>query len=297
MRPKFPARMAIPGGPFAVHGTIGAVRGLLKRLRARGPGREVVVPRAVAERAAEDLLAMDEALEDLAQLDGLEEFSRTRRIPERFLPLWRDALRAYDRYVATMIEGSGMQTRCEVGCTACCHDVPTGVQAIELLALYATYRDFPDFPALHDRACDLADVLHDLLHERPPEAPTAPSDDDAYRDAQLAYRRARHPCAFLDDAGRCRVYDDRPIPCRMHFAVTDPSWCWADDPRAADAETQDFAPPRSIVDLMQRIAETMGLGGLSPSLFHGLAAFGGEIMQTERIALRERAKRRRHSKG
>lgn len=36
---------------------------------------------------------------------------------------------------------------------------------------------------------------------------------------------ADRECVFLGAAGECRVYDERPVACRKHFAVTEPELC------------------------------------------------------------------------
>jgi Fe-S-cluster containining protein len=269
------------------------VRRLLQRLRRRKRTSTLDVPAPVAEEASNHLLEMDEKLEEIAELRGLEEFPRTRRIPPRALPLWHRALSAYDRYVETMARGTGLDLRCSLGCVACCHDVPTGVQAIEHVNIYVTSRELGDFERIHNRACDLADELYELLREEAPDGRQALSDSKAYQNAQLGYRKKQLPCAFLDTTKkRCRIYEARPIWCRMHVSVTDPDWCWVDHPRANEAVTPNLAPPESIVAIMKDIATRMGLGHLSPSLFQGLATLGGEIMSGGRIEARAELRRR-----
>jgi Fe-S-cluster containining protein len=239
------------------------VRRLLQRLRGRKHASTLEVPPKVAEEASNFLLEMDEALEEITGLRGLDEFPRTRRIPPRTLPLWQKALGAYDRYVETMVRGSGLEVRCTLGCVACCHDVPNGVQAIELLNIYLVYREFSDFTAIHDRIRELSDS-----GEQP-------------------------PCAFLDPSTkRCRIYEARPISCRMHVSVTDPDWCSVDHPKAADAVTRDVSPPEAILDIMKQIGDRLGLGHLSPSLLQGLATLCGEIMNGEKIEVRAELRRR-----
>lgn len=256
---------------------------VLSRLLKRRSQRKIKVPREVAEAASEHLLEMDEELERLSELPGLERFRETRRLPKEFLPTLARAMEAYDRYVDTIVSGAKLEVRCGEGCTACCHDVPTGVQAVELLAIYASYRDFDDFQELHNRACDLSDELYGLLAERAGDAKSVQSDSPVYQEAQLEFRRRRRRCVFLGEDDRCRVYDRRPVPCRMHFAITDPQWCWVDDPKAEDAVTPNFEPPEDMLVHMRKTAERLGLRDLSPSLYQGLAVLGGTVMKTKRI--------------
>ncbi|PRP91456.1 Flagellin N-methylase [Enhygromyxa salina] len=265
-----------------------------KLLRRRKLG--VSVSREVAERASDHLLDMDEALEQLAELPGLEDFKRTRELPAEFLPLWDRALAAYDAYVQTMTTGPrALAVRCQAGCAACCHDVPTGVQAVELLAIYASYREFDDFAALHNQACDLSDELTALLASEAPGEAMVRSDSPEYARAQLAYRKSRRPCVFLDEDQRCRIYARRPLTCRMHHAITDPSWCWVDHDKAEDAVTPRLEPPSDILGHMKTIAARLDLE-LPTTLFGGLGLLGGQVMQTQPLTVRDETKTRRRAR-
>ena len=247
----------------------------------------VQVSREVAEAASDHLLEMDAQLEALAEMPGLEEFARNKTLPKEFFPTWDRALAAYDRYLEVMTSGSGgaMKVSCGAGCAACCHEVPTGVQAIEYLAIYQRYREFPDFVELHNRACDLADQLTELFAQHAPEAARA----------LLEYRRKRLPCIFLDSEQRCRIYEHRPIPCRMHFSITEPAWCESDHPRGEDAVTPNLAPPQDMLEHMKTIARRLGLE-LPPTLFQGLGLLGGQVLKTERLRA-SKPKLRRHPRG
>lgn len=258
--------------------------GLLDRLLRRRT-HTITVPREVTERALDHMVEMEALLEELAELPGLEEFTRTRRVPPRFFELWDAALAAYDRYLAAMTGPGALPVRCKEGCSACCHEVPTGVQAVELLAIYAHYREFPDFVELHNRACDLADRLTTLLTEQAPGKTAIASDSPEAARALLEYRSERRPCVFLEpDTQRCRIYERRPIPCRMHFSLSDPAWCSAGHPEAEQAVTPNLEPHRDMLAHMKTIARRLGLEQLPPTLFQGLGLLGGQVMKTESLA-------------
>lgn len=257
--------------------------GLVERLLRRRT-HTVRVSREIADRATDHLVEMEAILEQLATLPDLEHFARTRRLPPRFFELWDQALAAYDRYLAVMTGPGAMQVKCGLGCSACCHEVPTGVQAIELLAIYQRYREFPDFVDLHNRSCDLADQLTALLAEQAPGRASLATDSPEAARALLEYRRKRLPCVFLDADQRCRIYDRRPIPCRMHVSLTDPAWCESGHPKAEDAITPNLQPHQDMVEHMKTIARRLGLEGVPPTLFQGLGLLGGQVMKTERLA-------------
>lgn len=272
-----------------------AMPGLMDRLLRRRT-HQLKVSRELADAASDHLLEMDARLEQLAELPGLEAFASTRVLPREFFEIWDQALAAYDRYLAAMTGPGGLAVRCGAGCDACCHEVPTGVQTVELLAIYERYREFPDFAQLHNRACELADQLTALLAEQAPGERQIDSGSPAAARALLAYRRKRLPCVFLGPDSRCRIYDRRPIPCRMHFALTEPQWCESDDAHAEDAVTPNLEPPSDMLVHMKTIASRLGLDSLSPTLFQGLGLLGGQVMQTQRL-VRDKAKRRRHPHG
>ncbi|KIG18386.1 hypothetical protein DB30_00671 [Enhygromyxa salina] len=256
---------------------------------------DVSVSREVAERASDHLLAMDDALEQLAELPGLEDVKRTRTLPAQFLPLWDQALASYDAYVQAMTTGPRtLAVQCQAGCSACCHDVPTGVQAVELLAIYASYREFEDFATLHNLACDLSDAFMALLANEAPGETVVRSDSPTYARAQLGYRQAGRPCMFLDADQRCRIYARRPLTCRMHHAITDPSWCRVDHPKAEDAVTPRLEPPSDILEHMRTIAKRLDLQ-LPTTLFAGLGLLGGQVMQTQPLRVRDETKAKRRS--
>lgn len=274
--------------------------GLFDRLLRRRK-HTISVPRELAEQASDHLLEMDAKLEELATMPGLEQFAQTKSLPAEFFAIWDAALAAYDRYLEVMTSGSGgaLKVQCGAGCAACCHEVPTGVQALEYLAIYQRYREFPDFVELHNRACDLADQLTELLAQHAPEARQLASDSPEVTRALLEYRRKRLPCIFLDEHQRCRIYERRPIPCRMHFSLSDPAWCESDHPRVGEAITPNLAPPQDMLDHMKTIARRLGLE-LPPTLFQGLGLLGGQVMQTQPLRVHEptpKSKRRRHPRG
>ncbi len=87
----------------------------------------------------------------------------------------------------------------------------------------------------------------------------------------------------------------------MHFSLSDPGWCVSGHPKAEDAITPNLEPHKDMIDHMKVIAQRLGLDGSPPTLFQGLGLFGGQVMQTERLAVGEppaqkRAKAR-HPRG
>lgn len=100
---------------------------------------------------------------------------------------------------AVVAEAPGRSTwACGRGCAACCHLLvrlhPAETEAI----------------AEHVRAA-LPSAVREALLERLAEVATTAEGLDA-----AAYRHRRIRCAFLDEDDGCRIYDQRPVVCRVH---------------------------------------------------------------------------------
>lgn len=122
---------------------------------------------------------------------------------------------------------------CTKGCSACCRQI---VLAEISEAEYILARN-PDavrraMPKLLEHAQLAARIPHSIDTE---EGTAAAADD---------YWQLDLPCAFLED-GLCSVYEDRPIPCRTHFMLSDPALCGAPARTGvviADFGTRETAP-------------------------------------------------------
>jgi len=103
---------------------------------------------------------------------------------------------------------------CAGGCSACCHG-PFDVSVADAELLREAVRRLPpaERAAVDARARAVAARIRAL---EPGWA--APYDLAALGDARfdrLAESLAAEPCPLLDESGRCRVYADRPLVCRL----------------------------------------------------------------------------------
>ena len=101
---------------------------------------------------------------------------------------------------------------CASGCSACCRSFPKQITD------------------------DEADLLAELIATRKVVVDT----DELLRQSQASDQKA--PCVFLDGAGRCSVYSDRPAVCRKYH-VTSPR-------RSCESETESVIPR---IDLMPEL--------------------------------------------
>jgi Fe-S-cluster containining protein len=103
---------------------------------------------------------------------------------------------------------------CGSGCSACCHG-PFDVSVADVALLRDGLAKL-DAPARADVLARARALLARAVEVepawRPPHAVEAIGEErfDAVCDAL-----AGAPCPLLDDAGRCRVYEDRPLVCRL----------------------------------------------------------------------------------
>jgi Fe-S-cluster containining protein len=94
--------------------------------------------------------------------------------------------RKVDAFFARVSERHGTDMQCQTGCSDCCH-VRLTITGVEAAAIRAHVAGWP-----RDRRRDLAAGGAEVLP------------------------RGTTRCAALDPAGRCKIYDARPLVCRSH---------------------------------------------------------------------------------
>lgn len=115
----------------------------------------------------------------------------------------RDFYVSADRAVEKALESE--KVSCRKGCSYCCHQMvaisgPEAVRHAHLLLERNNWKDY--LPLLRDAALHYCE---DGLTKK-------------------SYFLKRIPCVFLK-AGLCEIYDERPLPCRLHFVGSDPGNC------------------------------------------------------------------------
>ena len=127
---------------------------------------------------------------------------------------YRSLLERLDRWMDAGRRAHPGVIPCRAGCTACCHGpFDITVADVELIR-GAVARMEP-----HDRA-EVLRRAGALLERMTAMAPawTAPYDIAVLGDEvfdRITDALAAMPCPLLGDDGRCRVYDDRPLVCRL----------------------------------------------------------------------------------
>jgi Fe-S-cluster containining protein len=138
--------------------------------------------------------------------------------------------------------GPDLAVSCAPGCFACCHQLVV-VSPLEAHALAEYVRRDPALAArVEERTASWEESIgrDSELSARV----RAFEDADGYLEGpegaqfEAAYWRAQLPCVFLDEGGRCSVYEVRPLACREHHVLSDPVLCARDPDAAAMAGTR-----------------------------------------------------------
>ncbi|HEU5220292.1 MAG TPA: YkgJ family cysteine cluster protein [Gemmatimonadales bacterium] len=103
---------------------------------------------------------------------------------------------------------------CRAGCSACCHG-PFDISAADALLVRDAVRGLP--PGIRAEVRRKAEAQVGGMQRIEPEL-AAPWDitrlgEEAFDGLVEAFAEA--PCPALDDAGTCRIYQQRPMICRM----------------------------------------------------------------------------------
>ena len=78
-------------------------------------------------------------------------------------------------------------------------------------------------------------------------------------------------CPLLDDSNRCRVYEDRPVACRMFYALTEPEWCDVNHPKNAQAVNPHFEPAPVLRQILSAVSQRLGLDSLPSDLWSAVS--------------------------
>jgi Fe-S-cluster containining protein len=132
----------------------------------------------------------------------------------RLMEDYRRLLERLDQWFADGRRAAPIAVPCHGGCTACCHG-PFDISVADAELIGDAVRRLPS--AAREAAVHRATALLDLMRAvepgwAPPYEVAAIGDD---RFDRLSDALASEPCPLLDDAGRCRIYADRPLVCRL----------------------------------------------------------------------------------
>ncbi|HET7470871.1 MAG TPA: YkgJ family cysteine cluster protein [Gemmatimonadales bacterium] len=103
---------------------------------------------------------------------------------------------------------------CRGGCSACCHGpFDISVADAELVRDAVSRLPAVDRNAAASRATALLERMRNIEPGWGPPYEVAAIGEERFD--RLSDALASEPCPLLDDAGRCRIYADRPLVCRL----------------------------------------------------------------------------------
>ena len=127
---------------------------------------------------------------------------------------YRILLERLDAWFAQARSDAGGRVPCRGGCSACCHG-PFDISVADAELVEEAVARLPD-----DQRREVVRQADAQLARMRAVEPgwTAPFAVEALgedRFDRLTDALAAEPCPLLDDGGRCRIYADRPLVCRM----------------------------------------------------------------------------------
>ena len=129
-------------------------------------------------------------------------------------PSYRHLLERLDRWMENGRRSHPGVVPCRAGCTACCHGpFDITVADVELIREAVARMPEPERGEVGRRAGELLARLSALAPAWAPPYDIGVLGDDRFD--QVADHLVAEPCPLLGDDGRCRIYDDRPMVCRL----------------------------------------------------------------------------------
>jgi Fe-S-cluster containining protein len=127
---------------------------------------------------------------------------------------YRSLLHRLDEWFAGGRRASAGCVPCRGGCAACCHG-PFDISVADAELVTDALGRLP--PAERADVVGRAAALLDRMRAIEPawSAPYEVAAIGETRFDRLSDELADQPCPLLDDAGRCRIYADRPLVCRI----------------------------------------------------------------------------------
>ena len=165
---------------------------------------------------------MVELARQMAQTDGIDEFARTGWLPDAFFATMQQLYATYARYIAHNIGASELKIVCQFGCTRCCRQAVHGCYAFEIIDIYRQLRPRADYGDLHNALVASADEFQTMLARYAENAPGRA--DVALLNTLQHFSALAKPCPLLG-GNNCRVYEHRPVSCRMYYSLPSPVYC------------------------------------------------------------------------
>lgn len=203
----------------------------------------------------------------MAACEEVAVFAASGWLPDRFFDLLDEFYAAYDAYIGHNIAASRLCIQCRAGCARCCRQAVHGVYSFEIIGLYRQLRPRPDYPRIHDAFLRQANEFQALVAA---QGGGTNADGAALLNKALqGYAAKGNGCPLLDD-GRCSVYAQRPVPCRMYHSLTDPILCVT-----PAGHTFNLEPPAEAGEILAALSRRLAFP-YSEFLAQGLVVFAAQ---------------------
>ncbi len=256
---------------------LGFLGGLFGRRNQLPTDQVTRIPRRAKKAATVAAAGMKDALDKIGALPGLADVAQTKRLPRGFYDLVDQFVEHADAYHAAVrtqlpVLNDGVKRPGEPGGTGPCYTAPLGVSTIEALNIYRRVRPWRDFQEVAQRLGELGEQQFKDIQSghkgKDPEKIRMGSK--AVRGGRLAYAKRMQPCPFLDEKKeRCRIWEQRPMSCRMHHPLGGAELSRPDHEGYPEAvEAKNLRLPVKVQVALQQLDKRMMLQ-LSPFMFAG----------------------------
>ena len=229
------------------------------------------IRRRVRKKAQEHTDAMQRIVDEISGMPGIADVGSTKRLPRGFYERVDDLLAVYDQYLAVVGDELEVRDAARPGTPegqGACYAAPFGVSGIESLAIYREIRTWKDFPQVAQQLAQLGEQQFKDI-----QAGHKGSDPEKIRmtsktagEGRQKFAERGEPCPFLSTKGRCRIWDKRPMNCRMHHIKGDAELADPQHEHHVDVEVVNIRPPVRPQVALQQIDKRMNLN-ISPFMY------------------------------
>lgn len=195
--------------------------------RPRLPRDHVTRPSRSARKATKaEATRLQTALDQLSALPGIADIKQSKRLPRGFSAAVDELHAAYDAYfdqARKFLPGALEAKRPgEPGGTSACYAAPMPVMGVEAIRIYREVRPWRDFPKIAQRLAEQGEEQFKDIQALHTGKDPSRMTGKAVQRGRVAFAKKMQPCPFLDEGKqRCRIWEQRPICCRMHLPRVD----------------------------------------------------------------------------